>query len=228
MCGRFAFFAKQEEIERIFPGTLFEFWPPARYNIAPGYDILSIIASKSAYAAISLRWGLVPAWAKDSAIGNTMINARAETVAEKPSFKKPFLHQRCIIPASGFFEWKKAGKNKIPHFIRFRSKELMLFAGLYDRWKKPDGSTLSSGTIITRPAPGAYIEIHDRMPAILRREAALQWISPQEMGVQTLQKILEQVDDSEIEIFPVSSIVNNPKTDVPQCIEQAVSQKNFD
>ncbi len=221
MCGRFAFHAKQEDIEEFFPGIVFEFWPPARYNIAPGQDIFSIITNKSAHAAISLRWGLVPAWAKDPAIGNKMINARAETVAEKPSFKKPFLHQRCIIPASGFFEWKQVGKNKMPHFIRFRSKELMLFAGLYDRWRKPDGSSLSSGTIITRPAVGAYIEIHDRMPAILRREAALQWISEKESEPHAVQQILEQIDDSEIEMFPVSSIVNNPKTDVPQCIEPA-------
>lgn len=218
MCGRFALFAEKDEIEEIFPGIVFEFWPAKRYNIAPGQDILALISAGGCVAK-SVRWGLVPAWAKDPSIGNKMINARAETVAEKPSFRKPFLHHRCIFPASGFFEWQRIGGKKIPHFIRFRSGKLMLFAGLYDIWNKPDGTSLSSGTIITRPALPVYSNIHDRMPAILRQRAAARWISEKDSGIQNLKQILEEIDDDEIEALPVSGIVNNPSNDVPECIE---------
>ncbi len=217
MCGRFAFFAEKEELEELFPGIQLMFWPGKRYNIAPGQDILALISS-GLYLAKSLRWGLVPSWAKDPSIGNKMINARAETIAEKPSFKKSFLHRRCVFPASGFFEWKHIGKNKIPHFIRFRTGKLMLFAGLYDQWQKPDGTALASGTIITRPAIPAYADIHNRMPAILRYRTALQWISEKESELENLKQILGEIDEDEIEALPVSGLVNNPSHDVPQCI----------
>lgn len=218
MCGRFAFFAEKEELEEIYPGITFDFWPAKRYNIAPGQDVLTIIHA-GGLATRALRWGLVPSWSKDPSIGNKMINARVETIAEKPSFKKPLLRQRCIIPASGFFEWKKTEKNKIPHFLRFRSGKLMLFAGLFDMWQKPDGSTLLSGTIITRPALQQYHDIHDRMPAILRPQASLEWINEKEKDIDILKNILEEIDDSEIEARPVSFIVNNPSNDVPKCIQ---------
>lgn len=216
MCGRFAFYAEKEEVEEIFHPLLFEFWSGKNYNIAPGQDIFALISSDG-FRGISLRWGLVPAWAKNPAIGNKMINARAETVAEKPSFKKPFLFQRCVFPASGFFEWKQIGQNKIPYFIRFRSGKLMLFAGLYDRWQKPDRTALTSGTIITRPALPQYSDIHQRMPAILRYQAALRWLSEKDSDPQNLKQILEEIDDDEIEVLPASDFVKNLVKDILQC-----------
>jgi len=218
MCGRFAFISPEEDIEELVPGVAINYWPGIRYNVAPGQEILAIIANGSA-GTFAARWGLVPYWAKDPAIGNRMINARRETVAEKPSYRKPFRRQRCIIPASGFYEWKREGAGKIPFFFRLSSGKPMAFAGLYDRWRGPGGGELLTGTIITAPARGAVAEVHDRMPVILGGSNIIRWLDNGEGEPGDLKKILDANEADGIESHRVSTLVNSPHHDERACIE---------
>src|SRR3989338_1574904 len=144
----------------------------SNYNVKPGY-MMPVITGKM----LSLmKWGLIPSWAKDPSIGYKMINARAESVMEKPSFRKPFAKQRCLIPASGFYEWQKAGIEKLPFFIRLKSVDLFSFAGLYDIWKDARGKEISSYTIITTGPNELIAPIHNRMPVILEKESEEKWL----------------------------------------------------
>lgn len=220
MCGRFAFFVEKRKIEERFPQITFQFWPGKRYNICPSQDILGIVFNDS-YIAKAFRWGLVPSWSKEPTIGNKLINARSETIATKPSFKKPLIAQRCIIPASGFYEWKREGKQKVPYFIRYASGKPMMFAGLYESWKNENASALNTSTIITRTAVGTIAKIHDRMPVILHDDAIEKWISPKINEIDKILTILNEIDVSEIETIPVSTIVNNLLIDTPECIRPA-------
>ncbi|MCX7679577.1 MAG: SOS response-associated peptidase [Spirochaetes bacterium] len=220
MCGRFAFYAEKKQLEEFFPHVEWEFWPGKRYNICPGQDLLAIVFSNR-YVGKAFRWGLIPSWAKDPAIGNKLINARSETIATKPSFRKPLLSQRCVIPASGFYEWKREGNRKIPHFIRYASGKPMLFAGLYDSWKKDDGSFIDTVTIITRPATEVLFPIHDRMPTILHPTSAEKWMCSKNATVEEILEILNEIDTANIDAYPVSAQVNNPSIDSAECIFRA-------
>jgi putative SOS response-associated peptidase YedK len=193
-----------------------------RYNIAPGQDVLCVIRDGENRIE-HLRWGLIPFWAKDPAIGNRLINARAETVAEKPSFRSAFAKRRCLVVADGFYEWRPEGKRKVPVYIFLKSKKPFGFAGLYENWKDPGGREIRTCTIITTEANDLVRPIHDRMPVILPEGVEDRWLDPSEGSRERLQAILTPYPAGEMAAFDVTSIVNSAAHDAPDCITPARS-----
>ena len=220
MCGRFAFFASKDDITDFMPGLAINYWPGPRYNIAPSQDILAVL-NDGRRETSATRWGLVPSWARDPALGSRMINARLETVAEKPSFKRPFARQRCIIMASGFYEWKKSEGKKIPFFIRRSDGAPIAFAGLFDRWRAADGTVLVTSTIITTAANSAIMPVHERMPLMMLPVNIDAWLNPGDAPAEELMKLLDTIDAGKLETVPVSTLVNSPAHDTPECIQPA-------
>ena len=191
-----------------------------RYNIAPSQPIAAI--TQNAFGdgkrvLEGLRWGLVPSWAKDTSIGNKMINARMETLLEKPAFKRALARRRCLIPASGFYEWKTEGKIKQPMYIHFRDNRLFVFAGLWEEWESPDGSPLRSCTIITGEPNGLLSTMHHRMAVILPPEVQNTWLDPK-LGAEEAWQLLHIFPDEELEAFPVDKRVGNVTVDDSSCI----------
>ncbi|CAN2251230.1 putative SOS response associated peptidase; defective prophage 6 [Bacillus vallismortis] len=181
MCGRFTLFSAFDDIIDQFDSD--QFFPKAEYrlsyNIAPSQNILAIISDGSNQRLGKLRWGLIPPWAKDEKVGYIMINARAETLTEKPAFRKPLVSKRCMIPADSFYEWKRLDpKTKIPIRIKLKSSALFAFAGLYEVWKTPQGTPLGTCTIITTTPNEFMKDIHDRMPVILTHRDEKEWLNP--------------------------------------------------
>lgn len=218
MCGRFSLGAT------IRVGQVFDVpsWPdtPPRYNIAPGQDIAAVIHNRETARreVRSQRWGLVPFWAKDGSIGNRLINARAETLAAKPAFRKPVRERRCLVPADGFYEWERHGRRKQPWYIRLRDGRPFAFAGLWDRWQPAEGAPVETVTIVTT-APNALVgRIHDRMPVILPSTAYGLWLDPAVTDVERLQALLRPYPDDEITAYPVGTPVNSPANDGPDLI----------
>lgn len=201
---------------------------PPRYNIAPTQPIL-VVANNRADRFEHFHWGLIPSWAKDPGIGNRMINARAETLAEKPAFRTALRRRRCLVPADGFYEWKKdpGGKTKTPMRITMASGEVFAFAGLWDAWHAPDGSVVPSCTLITTEPNELMSDIHDRMPVILKREDYNAWLDPAEREADELTALLKPYPASEMRAAPVSRTVNNPKNESPACIESATKETLF-
>ncbi len=230
MCGRYALFASLDDILDLFELREEYFERPKyspRYNIAPTQPVLAIIVSEQGARHLThLHWGLIPSWAKEPKIGNRMINARAETIREKPSFRRSFERRRCLILASGFYEWRREGTRKIPMFLRLKSGEVFGFAGLWDLWHSPQGDEVQSCTIITTEANELMKGIHDRMPVILPKEAERQWLDPQRKGDPELAALLVPYPPEEMEAYPVSSRVNSPQSEGPECIEPAGGQNN--
>ena len=171
MCGRFTLFADLKQIQLAFAIDDTNIQVKPSYNVAPTHSVLAVVQRAGSNRLELMRWGLIPSWAKEASIGSKMINARAETVAEKPSFKRSLTQRRCVIVADGFYEWRTEEKIKTPMFIRLKSNELFGFAGLYDTWTSPDGETITSCTIITTTANALIKTIHERMPVILSKEA---------------------------------------------------------
>ncbi len=218
MCGRFAMQETNEEIIERFEVEESLFVSPPRYNIAPSQIVAIILDNGTRYMA-GLKWGLVPSWSKDIKIGNKLINARAETLSEKPSFRNAFKRQRCIIPASGFFEWKKEGDQRIPTYIRLKNQKLFAMAGLWEKWQNSDGSILQTFTIIT-VSPNRFMEsIHNRMPAILKPEEESIWLDPSIQNKNDLHQLLQPYADEDMEAYAVSKRVNSPTNDDMDCIK---------
>jgi putative SOS response-associated peptidase YedK len=191
-----------------------------RYNIAPSQNHPVVIINQDQRELTMMRWGLIPPWAKDISIGYRMINARAETVAEKASFKKPFKDKRCLVLADGFYEWKKTDKkNKIPYYFMLKSKQPFAFAGLWEQWKNPEGEKILSFTIITTKANELMEPIHDRMPVILKENVETQWLDPENKDTDKLLSLLQPYPGGLMLAYRVSPIVNAPKNDTPECIE---------
>jgi len=188
-----------------------------RFNIAPGQAITALIDSGEERRLGPLRWGLVPAWASDERIGNKMINARAETVSEKPAFRQSFSRRRCIIPADGYYDWRKDTKQ--PYRITMKDQSLISFAALYDTWVSPEGNKLHSCTIITTESNELLSTIHDRMPAILPREHHHTWLDRATTDHTDLLPLLMPLPNDLMTAYPVSAMVGNVKNDVPACIE---------
>ncbi len=218
MCGRFSLGATTRLAQ------LFDLpdWPevPPRYNIAPSQDVAAVIRSREAAARKfrPMRWGLVPSWAKDSRIGNRLINARAETVATKPAFRRPLRERRCLILADGFYEWVREGRRKQPYCIRLCDGRPFAFAGLWDRWQPTDGTPLDTCTILTT-TPNTLIQpLHDRMPVILAAGAYDLWLDPAVQNVERLQKLLAPYPADAMVAYPVSARVNNPANDSPDLL----------
>ena len=219
MCGRFALKAPPRTIQEHFhlPETL-ELSP--RYNIAPSQAIAvvrSLQGEKNRHLDL-LRWGLIPHWAKDMKIGYKMINARSETLAQKPSFRAAFKKRRCLIVADGFYEWKHAGRIKEPFYVQLENGAVFGFAGLWESWKSPDGNIVESCTVITTSANKLIRGIHDRMPVILLPEDYETWLQDS-TPEQTLQQLLAPYPAAEMKMHRVSPEVNSPKNDTPACIQ---------
>lgn len=219
MCGRFTLRAEPDEVAEILPGLQVGAWPGPRYNIAPSQPVPTVL-NESPRVLTWTRWGLIPAWAKDPQIGNRLINARAETLLEKPSFRVPFLRRRCLIVADGFYEWpqKVEGKPRTPVYFRLKGHRPFAFAGLWDRWQDPSGEVLTTCTIITTEPNDLVAVVHDRMPVILRPEWVERWLDPDVRDPETLMEALKPYPAEAMEAYPVSRLVNDPRVDSPECI----------
>lgn len=220
MCGRYTLRASPQQLREWFDLFREPEWEP-RYNIAPSQQVLAIRFDEHATPRepVLLTWGLIPSWADDVKIGNRMINARADTVAAKPAFRAAFKRRRCLIPADGFYEWQKVDGGKQPFHIRLRSGEPFAFAGLWERWNKGP-EPIESCTIITTEANETMQDLHDRMPVILPKDAYDHWLDPQQDAV-TLIGLLQPYASEPMTAVPVSKMVNNPRNDVPECLESA-------
>ncbi len=218
MCGRFTLTVDPDELQQAF--SLAD-RPPAglapRYNIAPSQPV-AVIANGESRTLELFKWGLIPSWAKDPKIGNRMINARAETLAEKPSFRAALKRRRCLIPADGFYEWKREGKSKTPMYIQLKDGGLFAFAGLWEVWKSPDESLIKSCAIITT-TPNTLVEkIHDRMPVILPPQAYDLWLTAGDLPYEQSLPLLTSFAATQMKAAPVSTRVNNPAFEAPECV----------
>ncbi len=192
--------------------------PYPRYNIAPTQEVLAVRSDGDANHAEMMRWGLVPSWAKDPKIGNRMINARSETLSERPSFRAAYKRRRCLIVADSFYEWKREGRSRTPIRIMLESEEPFAFAGLWETWKRPDDSWMLSCTIITTSANELVSEIHDRMPVILDPNVESVWLDPDIDDTIALSELLVPYPSELMTAYEVSRIVNSAANDVPECI----------
>lgn len=228
MCGRFTLRTPQQVLVTQFAletqTTLFP-----RYNIAPSQPIVVVRAAPDSAAAkrelVKLRWGLVPSWAKDPSVGNQMINARLDTAATKPAFRSAMRGRRCLIPADGFYEWKKIGKQKQPYFIHLADDKPFAFAGLWERWSDPEGRPLETCTILTTDANSQLRPLHDRMPVIVEPADYATWLDPAETDPARLRPMFASLTADQLVMSPVSTLVNSPATDDPRCIEPTEAEK---
>jgi putative SOS response-associated peptidase YedK len=213
MCGRFTLREPLGPlVERFMARLVAELdWPP-RYNIAPTQEALVIRSEEGERVAAPLRWGLVPSWAKDTKLAASMTNARAETVAEKPAFRAAFKKRRCLVPADGYYEWRREGKLRLPHLYQIHGGEPFAFAGLWERWQD-----LETFTILTTSANALAAQVHDRMPVILSPLDSARWLDPAS-DPNALLRILEPYPAADMTDTPVSTYVNNSRHEGPDCI----------
>ncbi len=220
MCGRYTLAVQLDLIADRFTCDAEFTQLPRRYNIAPG-QLAPVVVVQESRQLRMMKWGLVPSWAKDETIGYKMINARAETLHEKPSFRKALEHRRCIIPADGFYEWRKEpdGKSKTPMRIVLKDRSLFSLAGLWERWRKAEGEELLTYTIVTTAPNELVAAVHDRMPVILDQESEQMWLDTRSTDHHKLTEVLRPYPSGQMEMFEVSKAVNNPRLDSPECIE---------
>jgi len=220
MCGRYSLIVDASVLAGVF-----EIEPPQnfkpRFNIAPTQTVPIVRAGREAPREwAEVRWGLVPSWAKDPKIGARMINAREETVAEKPSFRSAVKNRRCLVPADGFYEWVATGGGKRPHFIHFADGRPFAFAGLWERWDRGGDQPLDTCTIITTTPNDLVAGLHDRMPVILPPEVFTEWLDPHPLAENRLHDLLVPHPAEDMEAIPVSTFVNKPANDDPECIRR--------
>jgi putative SOS response-associated peptidase YedK len=219
MCGRFSIATSKEKLSTRFQVRVSKEFVP-RYNVAPMSSI-PVITSANPNTLQFFKWGLVPNWSLDQSTAINMINARAETITEKIHFKHCIKNQRCLIPADGFFEWKKVGKTKKPMRFTLLDKDLFAFAGLWDRWEnKETGESLNTCTILTTQANKLVAPTHDRMPVILRKDLERLWIA-EDINDMQVQSLLKPFDHSQMYSYEVHRDINHVKNDSPLCIEPA-------
>ena len=225
MCGRYTLTMFQQQLAEEFEIYELEHLQP-RYNIAPTQSapVVHVVGEGGKRELAMHKWGLIPNWAKDPTIGNRMINARAETAAEKPAFRSAMRRQRCLVPCTGFYEWKvldPAAKKpaKQPYYIRRRDEGVFAFAGLWDRWRSPEGEEIDSFTILTTEPNELMRNLHNRMPVIIPRKKYGVWLDTQLQDVEPLVPLLRPYPAGELVAHPVSNRVNNPKFDDPSCIQ---------
>jgi len=219
MCGRFVLYRGLEEIQEAFDVQQVRWEPEPSYNIAPTQDVAVVVQRETGNSLEKMRWGLIPFWAKDPKIGSRMINARSETLGEKPSFKRPFKSQRCLVIADGFFEWAKTDRGKIPMFIRPKSERPLGLAGLYDVWTSPGGEPIASCTIVTTRANDFMQPIHDRMPLILSQVQEATWLDAATPNIAEWLSALAPYPSQEMEAYEVSRRVNSPQNNSIECIQ---------
>ena len=219
MCGRFTFVSDQTTVTETFPRFKFSgYHYVPRYNIAPS-QLIPVVANTGGFEVECFRWGLIPHWAKDHKISSKMINARSETLAEKPSFHTAYRHRRCLILTDGFYEWKRnEDGSKAPMYIQTASRTPFAFAGLWENWIPPGGNPIRSCTIITARANIFMSRIHHRMPVILDAKDFDQWLAPEEKPADQLQDLLRPYESGNLVGHQVSSYVNSPKNDSSDCI----------
>jgi len=219
MCGRFTLAVVGAELESEFEGTQFPSNLAPRFNIAPSQPVLAI-PNDGRNVADFFVWGLIPSWAKDPSIGSRLINARGETLGAKPSFRSSYRYQRCVIPADGFYEWKasQGSKLKVPYYIQLADGRPFGLAGLWAEWHAPDGSMVRSCTIVTTVPNELMATIHSRMPVILNREDRSVWLDPAPKAPPALDHVLRPYSVGPLRAFPVSTTVNSPANDRPECI----------
>lgn len=228
MCGRFTLRHSTDEVRDRFgvQETLFELRP--RYNIAPSQQVAVVLQDFDHRRLLtSFKWGLVPAWAKDPSVGNRMINARAETLTEKPSFREALIERRCIVPADGFYEWIGEGKSRSPVYIQRVDGALFGMAGLWDEWISPQGLRLKTVAIITVSPNDFIAPLHHRMAAILSPEDERLWLNPEERSPERLLKVLKPYPET-LESYRVSTLVNSTAVEGPECIEPATLTTLFE
>ena len=221
MCGRFSLWVQFADLLKAFPDFEFPEELPSRYNIAPTQQV-AVVPNDGEKQVSFFHWGLIPFWAKDATIGSRMINARAETAAEKPAFRAAYQRRRCLILADGFYEWRSepGSRIKTPLYIHMASGEPFAFAGLWELWR-PDESPLYSCTILTTTPNELVASIHDRMPVILPRAAYDRWLDPAHHKPGAFQDLLGPYPAEEMVAYPVSRYVNSPSNDSPECIVPA-------
>jgi putative SOS response-associated peptidase YedK len=221
MCGRFVGFRNLEQLKEYFPIDVANVGVSPNYNVAPTQKILAIARHDSLNHLEYFYWGLVPFWAKDTSIGNRMINARSETVATKPSFKNAFKKRRCLILADGFYEWKGSKGSKQPMFLTLPDQSPFAFAGLWEIWdnKGKEETPYLSCTIITREASESVMPIHNRMPVILKPTAFDSWLNPDNQDMDSLQEIIKNQVHTDLISVPVSKQVNSVNNNSPENIE---------
>jgi len=220
MCGRYSFTQLAETIAEQFQVKEVPSLSP-RYNIAPTQPVptVSVSSETTERQFKMLRWGLIPSWAKDTKMGAKLINARAETVREKPAFRAAFKKRRCLVLADGFYEWQTQDGSKQPFYFRVEDGKPFAFAGLWERWEKGEGEAIESCTILTTEANELMRTIHHRMPVILHPKDYEQWLEKEMGNPDILQSFLQPYPSEQMTNYPVSTKVNNPKNDRPECIQ---------
>ena len=223
MCGRFTLRAPASAVAEEF--ALFDVVPfQPRFNVAPTQPVAVVrrlSAEEPRRELAWLRWGLIPGWATDPAIGGRMINARAETAAEKPAFRAALRRRRCLVVADGFYEWQKTGRAKQPYFLRLRDDRPFGFAGLWESWEGPDHAAIESCTILTTEANELVRSIHDRMPVIVAPADYERWLDPGVQSADAVRPLLRPYPSEAMTAYPVGPRVNSPAHDDPACIQPA-------
>ncbi len=219
MCGRFTLTVDPGDLQAVFPQFSFPLAPQPRFNIAPSQPVL-VLPNDQRSAADHFLWGLIPSWARDPSIATQLINARAETLAEKPSFRGSYKYKRCLIFADGFYEWQSQPGTaiKTPYYIHLKTRRPFAFAGLWDEWHAPDGSQLKTCAIITTTPNLLMASLHNRMPVILPPAAYPAWLDPAPQKPETLQRWLDPYPADEMAAYPVSTLVNSPANDRPELL----------
>lgn len=219
MCGRFTLFEADTILSREFGVSVIPPLAP-RYNIAPSQPVAAVRATPAGGGReiAFLRWGLIPSWSKDPAIGSRLINARAETARDKPSFRNAFRRHRCLIPANGFYEWRRQERGKQPYLVRMRDERLFAFAGLWDRWESPDKGAIETCTILTTVSNAVLAPIHDRMPVILPPTEYARWLDPALRDADSLAPLLVPFPPDKMLALQVSPRVNSPAVDDERCM----------
>ncbi|AKJ05066.1 putative SOS response-associated peptidase YedK [Archangium gephyra] len=228
MCGRVTIQTPALAIAREFALTgIRTALERPRYNLAPT-QLMPVVINDGERMLDAYRWGLIPSWAKEAAIGNKLINARGETVSEKPSFRSALKRRRCLVLVDGWYEWKQSTKPKTPYLFRRKDGRPMAFAGLWEEWTAPDtGELLRTCTVITTGPNHLMAPIHDRMPVILSPEAQTLWLRPEPQEASVLQPLLVPNEDEPLEAWEVARVVNSPTNDVVACVERVASQSTL-
>lgn len=224
MCGRYSFVQLSSEVEKRFKIHVDGNTYVARYNNAPGQK-LGIITNQSPNKLKLHHWGLLPSWAQDPRIAFKMINARGESLKEKPAFKDAYSSKRCLVPADGFYEWKKFGQQNIPHYIRLKSQEMFAFAGLWEEWKDAEGKIKKTFTIVTTISNEVMKPLHARMPVILPPHLEKEWL--ENSNITDLQKMIQPYETTKMETFEVSPKVNKVGNDSPEIIKPYQNNKQI-
>ncbi len=218
MCGRFTFQPTEAFYARFQLSNRFDALT-ARYNIAPG-QMVPVLIANGPRRVVLMRWGRIPHWAKDAKMAYKMINARVETLTQRPAFRGLLSHHRCLVPACGYYEWQGEGREKTPYYIYPEDEPYIAFAGLYGTWTTPDGEDLCTFTVITTEADSFMARLHNRMPAVLERDLEDDWLDAEITSAKEVLGILERSAGVTLDAYPVSRLVNKPSYESPTLIQR--------